>query len=692
MPDLVRIRATAPLLALLSLLLAIAGLPAQQPGGHAPPPAHPSGSAAATEAPAHGHAAAPAAGGGAAAAGVSDETGDGDDEAAQDPQPGEDQPGQDKDKPADKPKKPGIPVEDPLVHGFCSRCHQRSDDNLMTRISYVRKSPEGWSQSIKRMGRLHGLQLTPEIAKNLVRSLSNSHGLARNEAERALYESERRVHWSEQHEDQDFLRACAQCHPVGRALLQYRDKDEWQLLRATHVAMFPLSRGQMGGGAPEERSNRRPPGFGGGGDGGPRREGSVGDRVLEALTRNQPLFTPEWERWQQNRRLVPLAGTWAVTGHETGRGDVSGTVTLRSTGEDDYDLTWNLRWSDGSTAVREGKGILYAGYSWRGRAKDPDGSEWREVLLLDDAWQTFKGRLFTGNYDELGVDVVLHRDDGRPHLVAASGGAFGNALEVGRTGQRVEVLANAALPATLDVADFHLGDGLTATAVERLDDRRVALTVDVAADAKLGTRLCAYGPHPGGVELVLYDTVDYVRIRPLQGLSRVGGARHPNQLERFEAYAVHRGKDEKPFTEDDVDLFQVRPSNWALAEFAVREDDDDLQYVGSIDARSGVFTPNVDGPNPQRKWQANNVGDVFVTCSIELDVAVRPEPKKETKKEGDQDGKPTDDAKTEPPPPPTEPAVAQPARRERKTFAARSHLLVTVPIYVRWQVLDWEDR
>ena len=39
--------------------------------------------------------------------------------------------------------------------------------------------------------------------------------------------------------------------------------------------------------------------------------------------------------------------------------------------------------------------------------------------------------------------------------------------------------------------------------------------------------------------------------------------------------------------------------------------------------------------------------------------------------------------------PPTLPAVAE---RITKNFFARSHLIVTVPIYARWQVLDWEDR
>lgn len=623
--------------------------------------------------------------------------------------------------PKKRPEKPGIPVEDLLVRSLCGRCHTVDDRSHMTRISYLRKSPEGWAQSIKRMGRLHGLQLTPTSAKMLVRSLSNSHGLSRAEAEKGHYESERRVHWSEEANDKDFQQACAQCHPLGRALLQYRDKDEWQLLRATHVAMFPLASSQMGGGPPRASSNRgrfgegnssdptsssstTPPTRGGRGgsnnatsstaNNSGRRGGSTstGDRVLEKLSKDQPLFTPEWEAWTQHKREVPLAGTWTVHGHETGRGDIIGTLQLARADVDEYTLTWNLNWSDGSSEIRTGKGVLYAGYTWRGRSQGPDRSNWREVLLLDENWQTFKGRVFQGQYDEIGMDITLDRDVGRTRIVS-----LGNAsVPVPTLAHNVDVYGEN-FAATIQVSDFFIGQGLTVTAVERKSARHLVVTVSSEAGTKLGTRTLAYGPRPGSAKITLYDTVDYVRVRPLQGLSRNGGAKHPRQLERFEAFAMHRGKDGKPYTKDDVDLFQVR-GKWALAEFAVRDNDDDVQYVGAIDAATGVFTPNIDGPNPLRKWQTNNIGDVFVTFETTLDIPVRPPEKKKSKNDeetADSDTK-TDEQANEKP---EEPVMSDNAdspkvipARETKRFFARSHLIVTVPIYARWQVLDWEDR
>jgi quinohemoprotein amine dehydrogenase len=618
---------------------------------------------------------------------------------------------------ADAPKKParrGIAVEDPVVHAHCARCHALDDQKHMTRISFVRKAPEGWAETIKRMGRLHGVQLDAAQAKWLVRSLSNSHGLTRDEAARGLYDSERRVHWSEEHHDQDFRRACAQCHPLGRVLLQQRDAEEWQLLRATHVAMFPLSRGQMGGGPPEDdRRGGGPWGGGGGGGGGGQGGGAsangagsggrgrgdggssptgptqgVGDRVLAKLTQDQPLFTPSWESWQRNRREVPLAGTWTVRGHEIGVGDLQGTATLVRTDADEYEITWNLVFDGGAAQTRKGKGILYAGYSWRGRsAVGENAAQWREVLLLDDGWQTLKGRLFTGNYDEVGVDVTLHRDLGRPRVLA-----LGNeAIAVPSSGHRLDVYGEA-FPADCKPEHFFVGAGLSVAGVERKSDRHCVLTVDAAAGAELGARTVAFASDPDGAAVTLYDTVDYVRIRPLQGLARIGGAREqgarmPNQIERFEAVAVHRGVDAKPFTADDVDLFVVKPT-WGLAEFIVRENDDDVRFVGTIDPQTGVFTPAIDGPNPQRKWQANNLGDVFVTAEVELDVPVRPAPKKPV--DGGKPGAaPQDGAQ---PAPPTAEAPAGPPARERKRFFARGHLLVSTPLYTRWTALDWEDR
>ncbi|MCC6785950.1 MAG: quinohemoprotein amine dehydrogenase subunit alpha [Planctomycetes bacterium] len=562
----------------------------------------------------------------------------------------------------------GIPVSNALVLTHCSRCHAQDERGHMTRISYQRKAPEGWSETVKRMIRLYEVKVTPAEAKAIVRYLSNEHGLARAEAERGLYESERRVHWSEAQHDEDFRQTCSVCHPLGRVLIQQRDPEEWQLLRATHVAYFPLSRGQMGGGPPPEDAERRArqaAAAAAGGEGAARRMGGGdrGDRILARLAEQQPLLTPDWEQWTIHRREVPLAGTWIAKAHEPGRGDGVGSVTLTRTNEDEYDVLWDLRFADGSSLARRGKGLLYAGYSWRGSSKEDgaNGRTWREVMLLDAGWQRLSGRLFTGAYDELGIDVELHRVGEAPRVLLVAN----RHVTVPARGVVLDV-RGAAFPEPLRAAEFHAGAGVTVSAVERVSATQARVTIDVAPDADCGLRTVSFGADPGHATIVLYDAIDYVRVSPMRGLARVGGAKLPPQLERFEAIAVHRGKDGKPYTADDLDLMAV-PARWSLQEFAVRDDDDDLAFVGAIDPATGAFTPGLDGPNPARKWQANNVGDVFAVAEVQLDAPQRR-------------------AKDAPGEAPLEPTL------RRTEFRARSHLLVTVPLWARWNSLEWEER
>src|SRR5439155_6872574 len=75
-----------------------------------------------------------------------------------------------------------------------------------------------------------------------------------------------------------------------------------------------------------------------------------------------------------------------------------------------------------------------------------------------------------------------------------------------------------------------------------------------------------------------------------------------------------KGPDGKADTKDDVELGLV-DALWTIEEFAATFKDDDKDFVGEIDAETGLFTPNVDGPNPKRKNNANNYGDVWVVAA-----------------------------------------------------------------------------
>ena len=145
---------------------------------------------------------------------------------------------------------------------------------------------------------------------------------------------------------------------------------------------------------------------------------------------------------------------------------------------------------------------------------------------------------------------------------------------------------------------------------------------------------------------VVFDRISRIKVTPNAGMARVGGVNFPKQFQQFEAVAFHNGVDGRPETEDDVEIGPV-PVTWSLEEYGVTYDDDDIKYVGKIDQR-GLFTPNVDGPNPQRSGNRNNVGDVWVV------------------------------------------ATYLPMGKGAKPLKARAHLVVTVPLYVKF--VPWKTQ
>jgi quinohemoprotein amine dehydrogenase len=545
--------------------------------------------------------------------------------------------------------------------------------------------------SVKRMLRLHGLQLTPEEAKKVVRYLGDQHGLTREEAARSFFEVERRVHWSEAKEDKELRASCAECHTLGRVFSERRDETEWKLLKATHLAFFPLAgwqafRGDMNmegidwDSMSEQEANdrweamRRNP---------PRDQA---DRVLERLAKEQPLFCPEWEAWQRNRRNVPLEGTWSVSGHEPGRGDLHGTLTLARGPDETYTEEWELAFGAGPSFVRRGKGLLYGGTSWRGRTQSSaagEPPELRDALLLSEDWNTLSGRMFTGEYNELGLDLRATRAIPGTEIT----GIDTPALLIPSHDQRV-VLRGRAFPEELSPFDFQFGAGVQVKGVERLSAERVALTLEVEATAERGSRVPSFRTLRAPAELVLYDTIDYLKVTPEMGLARTGGKLRPPQYERFEAVAMNRGVDDEPYTADDFPV-RVVPAEWSLEEFPVRENDDDARFVGQLDPRTGVFTPALDGPNPERRWSANNIGEVYVVATCKLQVADIPKkPKKKPKPAAEGAESAPEPVLVEPP----KPAPPVPAPIVEREFRARGRLLVMVPIYVQWDRYLWEHR
>jgi quinohemoprotein amine dehydrogenase len=550
-------------------------------------------------------------------------------------------------KPADaSPRKPdeGIPVTSAAVQRACGSCHAADEKQQMSRISFQRNTPEGWQETIRRMGALNGLRIEPQTAREVVKYLSDHLGLAPEEVRPAAWDLERRVTDYKYAANADAESVCNKCHTLGRVITQRRTREEWNLLIAMHRGWYPLVDNQAfrrGGPAPRDPAA----------DGRPPDTRHPVEKAVDHLARAFPLKTAEWAAWSATMRPARLEGTWAVSATEVGKGAVYGRVVIKSSGATD-EFTTEMTIIDarsGQRTTRAGQGIVYTGFQWRGRSTQAANEEsaLREVMFVDRDWRTMEGRWFTGGYDELGWEVRLERVGAESVVL----GTDRTALRAGGAGQSLRIYG-ANLPANLRTADVDLGSGVTVTRIASATPDEVTVTVDVAASAALGARDLFVAGRSRAKAVALYDSIDTMKASPAWAMARVGGGAFPKALAQFEARAFDNGPDDRPDTADDIDLGLV-PATWSIEEFAATYDDDDIKFVGSMDATTGRFTPNIDGPNPARRGNRNNIGDVYAVATY------TPE---------GRDGKPG------------------------KPLRARAHLLVTVPLYMRWEPVGGGSR
>lgn len=520
----------------------------------------------------------------------------------------------------------GFAIKDQNIITACVRCHSRdSTTGIVQRLSFERKTPEGWEASIRRMVSLNDVKMTPEVAREIVRYLSNNQGLAPAEAKPGRFESERRfISWSYKG-DATTERVCRACHSMGRVILQRRTRDEWELLVATHRGLYPGVDNQ---------------GF----RGGPAAADSAGaphpmDVAINHLVRAFPLRTPEWTAWTASMRAPNIDGAWFVSGYEAGKGAFFGrtVITKLVNTNDEFTTRTTYRYvRDGKTVTRTGKSIVYTGFQWRGRSTvAPADAGLREVMSIEPGWQEMSGRWFTGDYDEFGVDVNLTRVSGGPML----GGVSQQALRTNTKNQDLTIFGSN-FPAKLLATAIDLGPGIKVAKLVKATADSIMLKIDVDSTAAVGMRDLFVAGASRRAGLAVYDKVSRLKVTPLAGLSRTGGVAFPKQFQQFEAIAVNNGPDNKPDTDDDIEIGLVNPT-WSLEEYSVTYNDDDIKFVGGID-QHGLFTPSIDGPNATRTGNRNNIGDVWVVANW------------------------------------------QPSEQGAKPMRARAQLIVTVPLYMKF--------
>ncbi|WP_242129442.1 quinohemoprotein amine dehydrogenase subunit alpha [Sphingobium sp. Sx8-8] len=536
-------------------------------------------------------------------------------------------------------KETGIPVTDALTKEKCGSCHAPDAKGNLSRVSWVRATPEGWAQTIKRMVKLNGLSITPEEARSVVKYLGTWHGLAPEEAKPVMYMAERRVQDETNIPNDTIRETCAGCHAFGQPLSSRRSHREWALLQNMHVALYSQAEYQFN--RPVEQPAGAAPA---GGDAPVKKPPTHAKLALDWLSKEANLNSAAWADWRPRIGTPKLAGTWVISASQRGHGHFVGTMTITPAG-DDFTTTTTLRSLDtGATTALTGKGLVYAGYSWRGTSSAPGPSPkpdalagtLRETLFFAPGQNRAEGRFYWGDYHEFGLDVTMTRATGGPVVAGVSP----DALKLGRKGAEVHIYG-AALPASLSAADLDFGTGVTVRKVASVSANEAVATVDIAADAIVGAHDVAVGGVVLAKALPVYAAIDYLKVTPETSLAHLGGIKYGKGYEQFEATGWSSGADGKPGTADDFAVMPVQ-ADWAMQEFPTVTYDDDTKYVGALDM-SGFFTPNVEGPNPDRRFSRNNYGEVWVVATAK---ALK-----------DKTGKP---------------------------MSGRAYLVTTVPAYKRW--------
>lgn len=256
-----------------------------------------------------------------------------------------------------QPVEEGIPVTDATTISRCSSCHAKDDKGNLSRISGIRSTPEGWEEVINRMISADGAKITPIEARAILKYLSDSHGLAPEEAKPVMYMAERRT-VAEPVPDKSLGALCMSCHQLGQVLEWRRTRAEWSLLTDGHAAQYPKA-------------------------GAAFRSGSGAATLaaaLDFLGRNYPLHTPEWTAWSAHLHTPDLAGKWLFTAYEPGHGKYFGELTIRTLivkdpTDPEFSMEERMQAMDGGPLMtRFGNTVVYAGFNWRGVSAGSNGA------------------------------------------------------------------------------------------------------------------------------------------------------------------------------------------------------------------------------------------------------------------------------------------------------------------------------
>ena len=466
-----------------------------------------------------------------------------------------------------------------IVKEKCMVCHTVNGEGKVSRIDYVRKTPEGFEATVNRMQRLWGLKLTEEEKRQVIKDLSQARPLAPAETEKIMYLLTGERGTMEQVPNETVKNACTRCHSFARVAAQRRSKEEWLKLKDMHMALNPALILQT-------RDTDWP---------------KLATEALTWLGEKYPLDSQDYQDWRAKGAAKAIDGKWKVTGYQPGKGKYSGTVEFTPKGNGEYQQSRKLTYQDGSESNWEGTGRLYSGYNLRSSLAAGEEKLVGVLLLQNDV---FKGSWHSLKDAGIAGDETYYRESGPAQITYV----YPEALQ---RGTKVKVtIRGFGLPAAVKPGEINLGTGVTVQRV--VSSTAEGVTVE-AVVGKGATQRCdvKVGNTLGKGLVALYTNVDYLKVTPEYGVARLGGGGvRAKEGVQYQAFGFSNGTDGKAGTADDVALGVLEGVQWSVKEFVNAPGDDELKWIGAMDQK-GYFTPALDGPNPQRPMSTNNSGAVL---------------------------------------------------------------------------------
>ncbi|PCJ38627.1 MAG: quinohemoprotein amine dehydrogenase subunit alpha, partial [Alphaproteobacteria bacterium] len=229
--------------------------------------------------------------------------------------------------------------------------------------------------------------------------------------------------------------------------------------------------------------------------------------------------------------------------------------------------------------------------------------KYRQIWAASTNGNRMTGRFFSKDHPEDGMAITAWRKTPDTHGIMSIVPA---ALKVGVETEIVISGVNLSGDVTLA--------GATVTVTSATADR-IVLTARIDS-GQSGLAKVTVGTDVSDQNMALYTQVDYLKVTPEYGISRVGGGGGPipKVNAQFEATGYSFGPDGKQYTDDDLRLGRM-PVIWSVDNYnQAAADMQDTKYAGHITAE-GTFIPAVAGPNPERKYSTNNAGDLKIIAT-----------------------------------------------------------------------------